>query len=314
MDLTIAGAPGKIILFGEHAVVYGRPAIAVPVQDVRATAEVKNNPDAGTSTVFLEAPDIGFSGWLHAAPVDHPLAKITIHTLQALGLTSFPAIKLKVTSTIPVAAGLGSGTAVSVAVVRALSTHLATLLPPEQQSSLAFEVEKLHHGTPSGIDNTVVAFERPVYYLRDRKIKPFSIRSPFNLLIGDTGIASNTSVAVGNVRKGWNADPSHYEQLFDAIGQISEQARQAIQRGPIGKLGPLMDRNQDILHDLGVSCRELDDLVSAAISAGALGAKLSGAGLGGNMIALVEPETQDAIEVALREAGAVRVLRTEVQT
>jgi mevalonate kinase len=130
--------------------------------------------------------------------------------------------------------------------------------------------------------------------------------------IGDTGIASPTRIAVGDVRRSWQADPPRYEALFARIGAIAQEARQAIERGDLARLGMLMNDNHALLQELTVSCAELDALVDAAKRAGAWGAKLSGGGRGGNMLALVTPETESAVERALRQAGAKNVIVSEV--
>jgi mevalonate kinase len=308
-----ASACGKIILLGEHAVVYGRPALAVPLPQVRATAEVEILEQAEEGTVRLEAPDVDLSTWLHALQPDHPLAKIVLLVRQELEIEDHPAVELRVRSSIPVASGLGSGTAVSVAIVRALSKHWGKPLNTEQQSALAYEVEKLHHGTPSGIDNTVVAYEQPVHFIRGEAPEPLSIGTSITLVVGDTGQPSNTSVAVGNVRKAWEADSVRYESLFDRIGEIVDRGRAGIEKGDLPTLGSLMNRNQVLLQEMGVSSSELEILIEAARSSGALGAKLSGAGMGGNMIALVDAAEAGSIEKALQAAGATWTLTAEVR-
>jgi mevalonate kinase len=309
--VTIARAPGKAILFGEHAVVYGRPAIAVPVSQVAATAEVSALAHGDPGDVWIEAPDIHASVRLSQAAADDPLALIVRLTLEALAPVKAPALRLVVHSTVPMAAGLGSGAAMSVAIVRALSAHLGRSLPLERQSELAFEVEKLHHGTPSGIDNTVVTFAQPVYYQRGLPPARLTISAPFHLVLGDTGRASPTSVAVGRVRESWQANRKELEATFDSIASLVEKAREAIATDTAA-IGPLMDQNQTWLERLGVSSPELDRLIAAARRAGAAGAKLSGAGMGGNMIACVAASDSPAVEAALRAAGAVRTIATEV--
>jgi len=312
--MTIASAPGKIILFGEHAVVYGRPAIAVPVREVIATAEVTDIIQAAQGEIHIEAPDIKLDSWLHELSADHPLSRIINLTLDEIDPGTFPPLRLHITSTIPISSGLGSGTAVSIAVVRALSTHLDQPLPLQRQSALAFEVEKIHHGTPSGIDNTVVTYDRPIYFVQGEEPEILQSETPFTLVIGDTGQTSPTAVAVSQVRVAWQEDTSKYETAFEAIGQIASQARECIMQGRAKELGPLMNQNQALLEDIGVSSPELRVLIDAARASGASGAKLSGAGLGGNMIAMVDPDDADRVMIAMREAGAVRTLRTEVST
>jgi mevalonate kinase len=313
MPAFTATAPGKIILFGEHAVVYERPAIAVPVSKVKARVVVTANPEVETGEVFLQAPDIGLETSLATLPPEHPLAKTVSLLLSHLNISRLPACTVRITSTIPVASGLGSGTAVSVAMLRSLSAFLGHPLPDEGISSLAFEVEKMYHGTPSGIDNTSIAFSRPVYFIKGQPIQFLSVLHPFTIVIGDTGIASSTSTIVGDVRRLWQADPKRYEAIFDSIGQIASSARRLIEKGQADQLGPLMDQNHSLLQELGVSCPELDHLITIVRHAGALGAKLSGGGRGGNMIALTRPEDAPNIQQALLHAGAIQTIETEIR-
>jgi mevalonate kinase len=308
MKASRGSAPGKIILFGEHAVVYGRPALAVPVHDVQATAIVE--PASPGSGLTIEAGDLGLTVLLTDAGQD-PLALAAHLVLDHLNARP-PDARIVIRSTIPIASGLGSGAAVSAALARALAAHLGAEIPTPDLSALVYEVEKVHHGTPSGIDNTVVCYGQPVYFVRDKTIETLHVGAPFDLLIGDTGIASPTRVAVGDVRAAWQANRAAYELIFDRIGAIAEQARRAIERQP-HDLGPLANLNHDLLRQINVSSPELDRLVAAALDAGALGAKLSGGGRGGNMIALVEPSDAPRVRAALKAAGAVNVISTTVR-
>ncbi len=312
MPAFSSSAPAKIILFGEHAVVYGRPAIAVPVTQVKAKASVTPDIRGQPETVRIQAPDVKLRATLDELPAGDPLAAAVRGVLSALQIEHPPACTLRITSTIPVASGLGSGAAVSVAVMRAYSAFLGRPLPDERISVLAYEVEKLHHGTPSGIDNTVITYAMPVYFVQGEPIQILLVAQPFTIVIGDTGVSSPTSVAVGDVRKAWKVNKDHYEALFDSAGAITDSARQMIEAGLVETLGPLMDANHGILVKMGVSSPELDRLVAAARKAGALGAKLSGAGRGGNMIAIATAKSAPAIARALEEAGAVRTIITKV--
>ncbi len=305
---TVAHAPGKVILFGEHAVVYGRPAIAVPVSGVRAEATVEDaSPGQGTTVLAL---DLGRRFCLGEAPADDPLRRIVELTLQRLKVSGEPDLIITVRSSIPIARGLGSGAAVSTAIVRALMAHFGVSPDPQEVSAIVYEVEKIHHGTPSGIDNTVIAFEVPVFFVKGEPIQTFTVGRPFTVLIADTGIPSPTREVVLDVRRAWEKDRPRYEELFDRIGQIALEGRDAIERGELSRMGQLMTENHRLLVEMGVSCPELDALVEAALREGALGAKLSGAGWGGNMVALVEDETAPAVERALKGAGAVSVLKS----
>jgi mevalonate kinase len=305
-----ASAPGKIILFGEHAVVYGHPALAVPVTQVLATATVSENSRGG---VWIEAPNIALSSALNQLAPDHPLVAVINSVFTTLEIARRPACTVYLQSTIPMAAGLGSGAAVSVAIVRALSAYLGKPLTDPQVNGLAFQAEKLYHGTPSGIDNTVVTFARPVYFVKGQPIKTFRVGASFTLVIGDTGISAPTKESVGAVQSLHDADPARWEKVFDQVGEIVWDARQAIERGDTNALGTLMDANHALLQEMTVSCEELDNLTETARKAGALGAKLSGGGRGGNMIALVLKEKASVMAETLLAAGAKRTIITTIR-
>jgi mevalonate kinase len=317
--MTSASAPGKIILFGEHAVVYGRPALAVPVTQVQATATIAASSRTGT---WIEAPDIGLSSDLSHLPPDHPLAAVIHNTFSTLSISSQSPIAIHITSTIPVASGLGSGAAVSVAVIRALSEFFHSPLNNEQVNAIAYEVEKLHHGTPSGIDNTVITYAKPVYFVKlpsptgggaGGEVQTFHVGAPFTIVIADTGIPAPTKESVGDVRKLWETDKGKWEKVFDEIEAVVNLAKEKIKNGEWTALGPLMDMNHALLQTLTVSSVELDRLVEAGRRSGALGAKMSGGGRGGNMIALVRPEQAEEVAQALRSEGAIRTIITTIR-
>lgn len=304
-----ASAPGKIILFGEHAVVYNRPALAVPVTQVHVDVEIRDSDSAG---VWIHAPVIDLHAELSTLPSDHPIGSVILGLLQRFGIFNPPDLEIKIDSTIPVASGLGSGAAVSVALIRAISSYFSYSLTNEQINSLAYESERLHHGTPSGIDNTVITYAMPVYFIKGQPIETFKAGKPFTIVIGDTGIPAPTKESVGDVRRLWLRDSVYYEDIFDEIAQLALIARRSIESGKPELLGELMDQNHAFLQQLTVSSPELDRLVDAARNAGALGAKLSGGGRGGNMIALVEQASAESVAEALMSAGAVRTIITEV--
>jgi mevalonate kinase len=318
-------ACAKIILCGEHAVVYGRPAIALPLAHLRTRATVA----ASDHPFHISAPDI------HAEfdivnESTRPLAILSRLTFELLHRPPARAT-LTVRSDIPASSHLGSSASVAVACARAIAAYCGHELAPADASTLAFEAERVYHGSPSGIDNTVIAYEQPIWYTRSQTAEvrgagsgsgserqeasaPYSpistlcAQSPM-LVIGDTGIATPTRVPVGDVLAGWEADPAHFERLFDQIGNLVGAARLALEACDWPQLGALMNANHALLQQLGVSCSELDHLCEAARRAGALGAKLSGGGRGGNMIALArDREHARQLRLALRNAGAMRVI------
>jgi len=310
-----ASAAGKVILLGEHAVVYGRPAIAVPVSDVRARAEV--TPLEAGEGVLIVAEDLGATYRLdrvYETDAARALQTTVLNTLGRLGVAAEDqALRIVIRSQIPIARGIGSGTAVATALARALVRYYGRHLTSRAVSDLVYETEVIFHGTPSGIDNTVVAFEKPVHFERGRRADILWVGMPFTLLVADTGIQSRTRDAVSEVRRAWEGDRPGYEALFDRIGAIVERGREAIVAGQLEELGRLMHGNQLLLRELGVSSPELDNLVRAAESAGAMGAKLSGGGRGGCVIALVDDRTRDGVTACLLLAGAASVIATRVR-
>jgi mevalonate kinase len=241
-----------------------------------------------------------------------------VRTVQeAAQLQTLPPLHVQVRSDIPIASGLGSGAATAAALIRALARHLRRedLARDERVAELTYEVEKIHHGTPSGIDNTVVALEKAVYFVRQQpqnRIETISVAQPLRFLVADTGERSRTRDVVGDVRQQWQAQPERFEELFAGCGRIARAGREALERGERQVLGHLMNQNQTLLESMTVSGLGLERLIEAARQAGAAGAKLSGAGRGGNMIALVGAGCEDDVRAALLAAGAQRVLVTEI--
>ena len=304
-----ASASGKIILFGEHAVVYNRPALAVPVTQVHVDVEVLDSPRAG---IFINAPGINLHAGLNALPADHPIGSVILKLFQHCGISQTPGLEINIVSSIPVAAGLGSGAAVSVALIRALSSFLLCPLSDDEINLLVYESEKYHHGTPSGIDNTVITYAMPVYFIKGKPIEIFKVGKPFTIVIGDTGIPAPTKESVSDLRRMWLKDSTTFEEFFNEIAQIALIARRSIESGKPELLGDLMDHNHSLLQEMTISSPELDKLVEAARNAGALGAKLSGSGRGGNMIALVEQAKAESVAGDLMSAGATRTIITEI--
>lgn len=309
MRSSTASAPGKLILFGEHAVVYGRPALAIPVSDLLATAVFEERPP-GTGLV-INAAELNLQTTLADSASSGITRAITL-ALETLGAGE-PDALLTISSSIPIAGGLGSGAAVSTAIIRALAEYLGKSIDTRRISEIVYQVEKVYHGNPSGIDNTVVSYEKPVYFIRGQAPVVFDAGKPIHLIIGDTGVTSKTIDMVSQVRRARDANPAYYDSLFDQIGKLASQARPAIEHGDIEALGVLANETQACLCDLGVSSPELERLIEAARHAGAAGAKLSGAGGGGNMFAIVNAKTAGAVTDALETAGAVAVRHTTLR-
>jgi mevalonate kinase len=308
-----------LILCGEHAVVYGQPAIALPLPDIRATALVEDAPIG--SGITIATPDIGEEWTIGAdgsAPHAHPLATLVRITLAQIG--GAPDVRITLRSAIPIASGMGSGAALGAALVKALAAHLGATLGPDVVARLVYESERFYHGTPSGIDNTVVSYEQAIWFVRSPagadppapQITPITIGQPFTLVVGDTGVRAPTHVTVGGVRERWQRDPARYQALFETIGQLARRIRSQLAEGNLTAVGQALNENQTALAEIGVSSPELERLIDAARGAGALGAKLSGGGGGGIMVALTDRAQRAAVAQALLEAGASQVMQTTV--
>jgi mevalonate kinase len=303
----IRSAPGKVILCGEHSVVYGYPAIAVPVSGVRTKVHIISVKDQTGLRILAE--DIGQQFYLSKVQPNNPLAMAAHLVLDTLKCPE-PAALLTIKSKLPIAAGMGSGAAVTISIIRALSAFLGNELDNDIISYLTYQVEKIYHGTPSGIDNTVITWERPIYFTKGYPPDFCRIGVPIILLIASSGIAASTRDVIHAVRSRMSAKPSYYQDIFKRIGDLTDTARISIAEGDLHALGALLIENHQLLVDLGVSIPKLDSMVNAALAAGAFGAKLTGSGQGGNIIALVDEKNTEKVKNNLYHAGSAEVWQT----
>lgn len=304
MQFAERTACAKIILCGEHAVVYGRPAIALPLPHLRAHARMT----AQEGSLTIHATDLGEAVVVAEAEASHPLyplAAIARLTCEMLSVP-MPSAHIDLHSDIPIGANLGSGAAVSIAIVRTIAAWAERELSAADASTLAFEVEKMHHGTPSGIDNTTIAWERPVRFIRGAQPQILSGEyiEKLPLIIAGTGKTTPTHIPVGDVRSAWLADTARIERIFDDIAACVLEAQHALGSGDLHRLGAALNENHRLLQSLDVSSPELDALCAVARNAGALGAKMSGGGRGGNMLCIArDAEHARALEKVLLAAS-----------
>ena len=274
-----ASASAKTILFGEHAVVYGEPAVAIPLKHIRTFVEMKPNQ----MEFRVISPKVRLNSSYENLRPGSAIRKLLDLLVAELSLRELPRDTMYIKSRIPIASGLGSGAALSTAIIRAMFIRCGRDPEPETVNRLAFEIEKIYHGTPSGVDNTTIAYEQPICFTKGEGFTPLQADlSHLHLLVVDTGIRSKTSEVVSDVRL-------HYEenkQAIQEIGALVRQAAAALGTGSAAEIGRLMNENQRLLQAINVSCPELDTLIGRAISQGALGAKLTGAGRGGNFLVL----------------------------
>ncbi len=244
---------------------------------------------------------------------EHPFALIISLVAKFAELQHLPAMQIHIHSMLPVAAGLGSGASVSVALTKALYSFFGIPFTNQEISEIAFEAEKRYHGTPSGIDNTVIAFERGIFFQREKPIEWLEIAQPIHILIINSNEKKSTKGMVESVRNRLYETPQIIQPILDNIGDLTLQARSAVELGDISLLGSLMVQNHQLLKELGVSTPGLDRMVKLAMDSGALGAKLSGSGGGGNMILLFDPSTVSTCLQEFAAAGFNNIIRTTIQ-
>jgi hydroxymethylglutaryl-CoA reductase len=290
---------GKVVLLGEHAVVYGRHAIAAPIP-LAIRARIEGCDDG----IHIMIPRWGVEYQLAAQPGDRrSFERAAGAILDELGLSG-RSMRIEVFPEVPRGMGLGGSAAMAVAIVRALDAHFALQLNDDEVNALAFESEKLAHGNPSGIDNTIACYRQPLVYRPGTPalIEPLNIPEPIQLVIGMTGDEGLTAGTVARVGDAWKRDPRLYERIFDQIDGLVLRAVQAIQDHDLPALGSLMNVCHGMLNALQVSTPDLERLVSIARSSGALGAKLTGGGGGGSIVALCGDDTGPVL-AAIRSAG-----------
>jgi mevalonate kinase len=302
----MGSAPGKLLLVGEHAVVHGGVAFALPFPAVQARAEVLRAP----GPLRLESPY--WSGELsEATPAPaRGLALAALATLTELGVPARDLV-IRMEASIPLGAGLGSSAATAAALVRALMAAHGHAPGPEVEG-LVHLAEIEAHGKPSGVDGQVVTLGRPIAFQKGQATAIVPTGGTFHLVVADSGVSRNTRVAVANVAAALESDPAAGRAALGRLKQAALDAMAAWEGGDVRALGGCLDRAQADLAALGVSTPGLERLLAAARAAGALGAKLTGAGQGGCVLALAADEAAAVrIAEAMRTAGARAVWTQE---
>lgn len=291
----------KLYCFGEHAVVYGEPALVVAITKrafAEATPVSSDRIHVFSNEYQLEA-EFAFDGRPQLPKELRPILAI-VTRLKEYGLKR--GFKLKIWSELPPGAGLGSSAAVSVASTAAISHLYGMSLSMKEIYEVSFEAEKEVHGTPSGVDNAIATYGSAILFKRGR-IRRVKVDVDVPLVIGDTKVRRSTGDWVARVRDRKERHMKIVEQIIRAIGRISVEGLRLLREGRLREVGELMDVNQGLLDSLGVSTYALSNLIFAARGAGAYGAKLTGAGGGGCMVALASREKIDAVADAIENAG-----------
>ena len=315
-----ASAPAKAILVGEHFVVYGEPAIVLAI-DRRATVTVETRSD---QKIFIRSEDLDISGFFEngkffpqkggeeAGRKLEPVYAVAREVTQKCGVNT--GLNIKIESSIPVAAGLGSSAAVSVASAAALYSLYGSDKSKDNIFQTAFKAEKIIHGTPSGVDPAISTYGGILWYCKGESIRRLKVDVDLPLVIGNTRKDRSTGKLVAKVRSLRRRYPLIIGKVIKAGGELVKRSAEALNDGDLKALGELMNINHELLCALGVSSEELENLVHAARKAGAWGAKLTGAGGGGCMIALVSPEKLKNVAEAIEKAGGEAFITRKVDT
>lgn len=300
--LARATAPAKVILLGEHAVVYGHPALAAPVTTVGVEATVWPG-DGAVLCITSRWPDGQADVDVARAGDEAPMAVAVRATLARLKVADLPSWRIALQSTVPPGRGMGSSAAMAVALVRAVAGAAGAALDDAAVSELALESERIVHGRPSGIDNACIAFGRPIWF-EAGAFRHAPVGRTLGLVVADSGRFSSTRAMVEAVRAARTADPAGIDGVLSELGDLTVRGAAALAEGDGAALGQAMTTAHDGLRRLGVSTPDLDRLAEAAAQAGAFGAKLAGSGGGGVIVAVCPPHEAARIAAACRGAGA----------
>ena len=283
-EVGVGQAHSKIILIGEHAVVYGYPAISLPLLEVEVTCRVV--PAATPWRLFEE----------------DTLSMAVYASLEYINIKD-AYIRCQIDSAIPEKRGMGSSAAISIAAIRAVFDYYQAELPRDVLEILVNRAEMIAHMNPSGLDAKTCLSDQPIRFIKNVGFEELAMDLSAYLVIADTGVYGHTREAIQVVEsKGKEALPFLY-----ALGELTQQAEEAIKARDAVMLGEILTKAHGNLKEIGVSSLEADALVNTALQHGALGAKMSGGGLGGCIIALVADyhQAQNLAE-RLEEKGAVQ--------
>lgn len=301
---------GKTILFGEHFVVHGIPGIASAI-GMTADAEVKRLPDG---QLVVNDRRNGTEGYTEAKKA-HQTESVE-RMLKMMGLYD-QGMEITLGGNLPTMSGIGGSAASSVAIARAVSSEFGLGYDDDKINKVAYEMEKAFAGNPSGIDNTAATYGGLLWFQKSSAggpdmVERLKLYKPIEIVIGNTGVVANTKEMVAGVAERRKGNPAVYDPVFERARKLAHEARESLHAYDIKRVGEMMDENHMLLQQIGVSSRELDLLVDIARKNGAYGAKLTGGGGGGCMLALTPGnELQEKVASAMEKAG-FNVLRTRI--
>ncbi|MFW9967012.1 MAG: mevalonate kinase [Candidatus Thorarchaeota archaeon] len=302
---------GKSILFGEHFVVYGLPALAAGISS-KTVAYVSRSKDLGWKLDDRRPEVPGYK----AKKRDEQVVSIN-NVIRAANIDlGEMGIFIEYEGDLVGASGFGASAASCVSLARALNEEFRLGFDDDKINEIAFEGEKGYHGTPSGIDNTASTFGGLIWYIRNLEGGPptfekMKLNDSIHLTVASTGLTASTTEVVGAVRTKKEKDPKWFDEIASEYHELVHEARDALLRLDVDRVGALMNRNHELLQELTVSCKELDEMVETARNSGAIGSKVTGTGRGGNMISVTpDAETQKQVSDALEEWGSPFVYNT----
>ncbi|MDY6965877.1 MAG: mevalonate kinase [Halobacteriota archaeon] len=308
-DISEGYGFGKVILFNEHFVVHGIPAIASAIE--KKTIATTKDSETGDFVLADERPET--PGYKKEKSSEQKDSLDRIFNAMNIG-DKKSSVELELSGDLLAASGLGASAASCTAIARALSSHFGLGYTDEKINDVAYEGEKGYHGTPSGIDNTAATFGGLIWFKRGEVnvMEKLKLKEPVEIVIGNTGLVGNTSAAVAGVRKRKEEDPERYDKIFKEAEELVHDARKALESNNLDTVGELMNENHRLLQEIEVSCKELDMLVDIARDNGAIGAKMTGGGLGGNMVALtLGKNLQEDVAKAIEDKG-FSVIKTRI--
>ncbi|MBN1941146.1 MAG: mevalonate kinase [Candidatus Diapherotrites archaeon] len=293
---------GKTILFGEHFVVYGLPAIVAALGDhTSATIE------AGTKGLeFVDnRPETPGYKETKKEEIQRQLNAIVKHF--NLDLEKKP-LKITLSGNLKCASGIGASAALAASISRALNQELKLNLSDAQINEAAFIAECAGSGSASGIDNTCAVYGGFIIFEKNleggkNKVENIRVKKPVEIVLANSGITQETKNVVNDVRELKEKNAGEFKKIFYDYTELCNSAIQALKKEDWKKVGELMNKNHSLLQKISVSCKELDTMQETALKAGALGAKLTGTGRGGLLIALTPGETQEKVAESLERNG-----------
>jgi mevalonate kinase len=327
MTKAIGSGFGKVILFNEHFVVYGIPAIASAI-DSKTETVIERIFDPTMLKPSGNEGAIAGDGWIledarpanpgyKAKKIEQQKKSIDL-VLKAMGFNAKKNnIRITLAGDLKAVGGVGASAAVCVSIARALNNEFKLGLDDKRINEIAYEGETAYAGTPSGIDNTASTYGGLLWFVKnlaggENTMELIKMKKPLRIVMGNTFVTTDTEAAVAGVRKRKLENPKRYEEIFGRAKELVFEARKAVEAYDTEKIGTLMNENHKLLQQIEVSHPRLDLLVTIALENGAVGAKMTGGGLGGYMVALTpEKEVQDKVAKAV-EAIGFEALRTKI--